>query len=97
MRVVSNTLLKLIVMPTQNAIDFIVNLKYDRIMRKRMNGLSPEQVHPFLETNGYTFSYDQFEDAVNYYKLRCPTEQDAFDMDEIKFWFRFITTTFEKQ
>jgi len=84
-------------MPTQNAIDFIVNLKYDRNMRKRMNGLAPEQIHPFLETNGYAFSHDQFEDAINYYKLRCPTEQDAFDMDEIKFWFRFITTVFEKQ
>jgi hypothetical protein len=84
-------------MAMQNAIDFIVNLKYDRNMRKRMNGLSPEQIHPFLETNGYIFSVDQFEDAINYYKLRCPTEQDAFDMDEIKFWFRFITTVFVKQ
>ena len=97
MRVITNALLKYKVMETQNAIDFIVNLKYDRNMRKRMNGLAPEQVHPFLETNGYIFSYDQFEDAVNYYKLRCPTEQDAFDMDEIKFWFRLITTVFKKQ
>ena len=84
-------------MPTQNAIDFIVNLKYDRNMRKRMNGLNPEQIQPFLKTYGYAFSYDQLEEAVNYYKVRCPTEQDAFDMDEIKFWYRFITTVFEKQ
>jgi hypothetical protein len=84
-------------MPTQNAIDFIVNLKYDRTLRRRMNELNPEQIHPFLETNGYAFSFDQFEDAINYYKLRCPTEQDAFDVDEIKFWFRFLTTVFEKQ
>ncbi len=83
-------------MPMQNAIDFIVNLKYDRNMRKRMNGLSPEQIHPFLETNGYSFSFDQFEDAINYYKLRCQSEQDAFDVDEVKFWFRYITTIFEK-
>jgi hypothetical protein len=84
-------------MATQNAIDFIVNLKYNRNMRKLMNGLTPEQVHPYLETNGYFFSFNQFEDAINYYKLRCPTEQDAFDMDEIKFWFSFLITTFEKQ
>jgi len=84
-------------MAIQNAIEFIGNLKYNRNLRNRMNGLAPEQIHPFLETNGYTFSFDQFEDAINYYKLRCPTEQDAFDIDEIKFWFRFITTVFEKQ
>ena len=84
-------------MPMQNAIDFIVNLKYDKNMRKRMNGLNPEQIPPFLVTNGYNFSFDQFEDAINYYKLRCPTEQDAYDVDEIKFWFQFITTVFEKQ
>ena len=84
-------------MALQNAIDFIVNLRYDRNMRKRMNRLAPEQIYPFLEINGYIFSFDQFEDAINYYKLRCPTEQDAFDVDEIKFWFRFITTVFKKQ
>jgi len=93
----SNTLLITTIMALQNAIDFIVNLRYDRNMRKRMNRLAPEQIYPFLEINGYIFSFDQFEDAINYYKLRCPTEQDAFDVDEIKFWFRFITTVFKKQ
>src|SRR5665647_2522547 len=97
MRVVSNTLLKFKIMATQNAIDFIVNLKYDRNMRKRMNELAPEQIHPFLETNGYAFSHDQFEDAINYYKIRFFKQKTAYDMDEIKFWFRFITTVFEKQ
>ena len=84
-------------MSMQNAIDFIVNLKCNRNLRKRMNGLPPEQIHPFLETNGYTFSFDEFGDAINFHKLRCLTEQDAYDVDEIKFWFRFITTVFEKQ
>jgi hypothetical protein len=84
-------------MPIQNAIDFIINLKLNKNMRMQMNGLIPEQIHPFLETNGYNFSFEQFEDAINYHKLRCTTEQDAFDVDEIKLWFRFITTIFEKQ
>jgi len=84
-------------MPTQNAIDFIVDLKYDRNLRSRMNRMKPEQVHPYLETIGYVFSFEQLEDAVNYYKLRCPTEEDAFDVEEIKFWFRFLTTVYEKQ
>lgn len=83
-------------MALQKAMDFIVNLKYDRNLRKRMNRLDPEQVHPFLETNGYSFTIDQFDDAINYYKLRCPTEQDAFDMDETKFWFQFLITVFDK-
>jgi len=84
-------------MPTQNAIDFIVDLKYDRNLRSRMNRMKPEQVHPYLETIGYAFTFEQLEDAVNYYKLRCPTEEDAFDVEEIKFWFRFLTTVYEKQ
>lgn len=83
-------------MPLQNAIDFIANLRYDLNLRKKMNRLTPERIQPFLESNGFTFTYEQFEDAINYYKLRCPTEYDAFEIDEIKFWFRFITTVFEK-
>lgn len=69
MRVMSNTLLRFKVMAIHNAIDFIVNLKYNSNLINRMIGLAPEQI----------------EDAINYYKLRCPTEQDAFETDEIKF------------
>ena len=83
-------------MPLQNAIEFIAKLKHDINLRRKMNELKPEQVHPFLETNGFYFSFEQFEDAANYYKLRCPTEQDALEIDEIKFWFRFLTTIFER-
>ena len=79
-------------MATQKAIDFIVNLKYDRILRRKMNGLAPQEVHPFLETIGYPISSDQFDDAVNYYKLRCPSEQDALSMDEIRTWFKYLTS-----
>lgn len=78
-------------MPTQNAIDFIVNLKYDRNLRKKINLMIPEMVHPFLETIGYAFTVEQLEDAVSYYKLRCPSEQHALEIDELKYWFRRIT------
>ena len=83
-------------MATQKAIDFIVNLKYDRILRRKMSRLAPHEVHPFLETIGYSISPDQFDDAVNYYKLRCPTEQDALLMDEIRTWFKYITNIIVK-
>ncbi len=79
-------------MPTQKAIDFIVNLRYDRILRRKMNGMKPEQVHPFLETMGYAFTLEQLEEAVRYYKLRSPSEQNALEIDEIKYWYRFLTT-----
>ena len=82
-------------MATQKAIDFIVNLKYDRILRKRMSRLTPQEVHPFLETIGYPITSDQFDDAVNYYKQRCPTEQDALIMDEIRTWFKYLTSVFK--
>ena len=78
-------------MATQKAIDFIVILKYDRILRRKMSRLAPQEVHPFLETIGYSITNDQFDDAVNYYKLRCPTEQDALLMDEIRTWFKYLT------
>ena len=84
-------------MALQKAIDFIINLKHDKNLRNKMNRLNAEQVHPFLEANGYYFTFDQFEDAINYYKLRCENEQEAFDMDEIKFWFTFLTTVFERK
>jgi len=84
-------------MPTQKAIDFIVNLRYDRILRKKMNQMRPEQVHPYLDTLGYSFTIEQLEDAVTYYKLRSPTEQAACEVDEIKYWFRFLTRVFDKK
>lgn len=84
-------------MPTQKAIDFIVNLRYDRTLRRKMNLLRPEQVHPFLESIGYAFTADQLEEAVNYYKLRSPSEQNAVEIDEIKYWFGFLTAVHPKQ
>ena len=84
-------------MPTQKAIDFIVNLRYDRNLLKRMNEMRPEQVHPYLETIGYVFTLEQLEDAVNYYKLRCPSDQSEQETDEIRFWHRFLTTIYQKQ
>ncbi len=82
-------------MPTQKAIDFIVNLRYDRNLRKRMDGMRPEQIHPYLETIGYSFTLEQLEDAVNYYKLRSPSEKSEQEIDEIKFWYRILTTMYE--
>ena len=79
-------------MATQKAIDFILNLKYDRILRQKMSGLAPQDVHPFLAKIGYRITTDQFDDAVNYYKLRCPSEQDALLMDEIRTWFKYLTS-----
>ena len=83
-------------MATQKAIDFILNLKYDRILRRKMNELTPQEVQPFLDKIGYQITSDQFDDAVNYYKLRCPSEQDALLMDEIRTWFKYITNIFVK-
>lgn len=84
-------------MPTQKAIDFIVNLRYDRTLRRKMDLLRPEQVHPFLESIGYAFTADQLEEAVNYYKLRSPSEQNALEIDEIKYWFGFLTAVNPKR
>lgn len=84
-------------MPLQKAIDFIENLRNNRILRTKMNQLDPEQVHPYLQTIGFSFSFEEFEDATNYYKIRALSEQDAFDIDEIKFWFQFLITKFEIQ
>jgi len=84
-------------MPLQKAKEFIENLRNDRSLHMKMNQLSPEQVQPYLLTIGFIFSFEEFEDAANYYKLRALSEQDAFDIDEIKFWFQFLITKFEKQ
>jgi hypothetical protein len=84
-------------MSIQNAIGFIENIKEDTILRRKINCLKPEDIHPFLEINGYSFSYDQFEDAINVCKLKCGSEQDAFDIDEIKFWFLFLSTIFQNK
>lgn len=83
-------------MSLQNAIGFIENIKEETILRRTINSLKPEEIHSFLDTKGYSFSFDQFEDAINVCKLKCASEQDAFDIDEIRFWFRFLTTIFQK-
>jgi hypothetical protein len=84
-------------MPTQKAMDFFVNLRYDRSLRKKMNLMSPEQVNPYLQTIGYAFTLEQLEEAVNYYKLRCPSEQSALEIDEIKYWYCFLTAVNPQQ
>jgi hypothetical protein len=83
-------------MSIQNAISLIEQIKEEPMLRKMLNSLNPEEIHPFLEANGFSFSPDQFDDAINVCKLKCASEQDAFDIDEIKFWFRFLTTIFQK-
>jgi len=82
-------------MIAQKAIDFIVNLKYDRNLRKKLNQLSPEEVDSYLKTIGYNFTTEQFEKAVNYYNLRCPSEKLIPEFQELNFWHRFLTSNFQ--
>lgn len=84
-------------MPTQKALDFIVNLRYDRSLRKKMNQLRQEQIHPYLETIGYTFTREQLEEAVKYYMFRFPEVKNQPEFDELKFWYDFMRSVYENQ
>jgi predicted ribosomally synthesized peptide with nif11-like leader len=79
-------------MSLQNALLFISKVKIDKALRQKINRLKSSEIAIALEQEGYSFTNEELEDAINSLKLKCATEEDAIEYEEIKLWFDLLNS-----
>ncbi len=77
-------------MALQNAIDFIADVHEKDELRKKVNAAEPSELFDTLENEGYKFSSDEFEEAVNVVHVQCKFEEQAMALLQVAHWFRLL-------
>lgn len=80
-------------MPIQNAISLMDAIDSDPNLREQMYRYSEaDELVAYLQTIGYGFTADEFEDAVRYQHVRCQTLEAAQELLHKADWLRFQIT-----
>jgi predicted ribosomally synthesized peptide with nif11-like leader len=78
-------------MSIHNAIRLLNAIDSDPGIRDRMYQCKDsEQLMAYLESQGYAFTSDELEDAINALHVRCQTLEDAQSLLHKADWLRFM-------
>lgn len=77
-------------MAIQNAIDFISDVHYKDDLRRRVNLSDKKELFTTLEEEGYAFTSEEFEEAVNVVHVKCKLEEQAMALLQVAHWFRLL-------
>jgi len=77
-------------MALKNAIRFIDEIRNNDEFRLRLTNMSSKDVHEYLSTIDMKFSYEEFEDSTRFLMLRCSHEQDAMEIKDLLYWYKFL-------
>ncbi|MFI3320663.1 MAG: Nif11-like leader peptide family natural product precursor [Rikenellaceae bacterium] len=78
-------------MSIQNAMNFIERVPQDDDFRTacyRCKGGA--ELMDYLESEGYKFDDNEFENACNMLHMKCADASAAYDLHEIKSWFLIL-------
>lgn len=74
-----------------NALNFIKQAMADNDLRDRLNGASTlTELHGVLLNEGFSFSADEFEDAVNSQLVKCEDWESASQLKEFQMWWELL-------
>lgn len=79
-------------MSLQSALDFISKVKIDKNFRQQFNRLKSEEITTVLKQENYNFTNEEFEDAINSLKIKCASEEEAIEYEEIKLWLELLNS-----
>jgi predicted ribosomally synthesized peptide with nif11-like leader len=83
-------------MSIKNVINLIEAVDSSHGLREKLNScIGPKEFSYYLESNGYNFSGEEFEDAVRMLHLRCQEQEEAELVLEKALWLRFLIQTNE--
>lgn len=77
-------------MALQHAINFISDVHVKDNLRKSVNTASKLELFSTLEEEGYPFSSEEFEEAVNVVHVKCKVEEQAMALMQVAHWFRLL-------
>lgn len=77
-------------MALQHAINFISDVHEKDDLRKSVNAVSRNELFSTLEKEGYAFSAEDFEEAVNVVHVQCKFEEQAMALMQVAHWFRLL-------
>jgi hypothetical protein len=78
-------------MPIRNAVHLLNAIESDSKLREGMYSCNDqEEFDSCLNSNGYIFDYDEFEDAVHYLHLRCKTIESVQCLFHKAEWLRYL-------
>lgn len=77
-------------MALQNAINFISDVHEKDELRKSVNASEQKQLFETLEKEGYKFTSEEFEEAVNVVHVQCKFEEQAMALLQVAHWFRLL-------
>lgn len=77
-------------MALQDAINFISDVHVKDDLRKSVNATEKANLFFTLKKEGYPFTTDDFEEAVNMVHVKCKEEEQAMALMQVAHWFRLL-------
>lgn len=78
-------------MPIRNAVYLLKAIESDSKLRESMYSCKDNvEFDTCLNSNGYIFDYEEFEDAVHFLHLRCQTIENAQCLFHKSEWLRYL-------
>lgn len=78
-------------MPINSAVQLINAIDHSTNLRQTLNSLSdPVEITDYLNSLGYLFTPNEFEDAVRMLHVRCQTEEEASLLMIKVMWLRYL-------
>ncbi len=79
-------------MSIQNAMNFIARVPQDDTLRTACYQCKGRtELTQLLESEGYKFDENEFENACNMLHFKCADESAAYALHEIKSWFLILS------
>lgn len=75
-------------MPINDAIQFINAVSQNTDLRKSLYAVPQSAILAHLAQLGFVFSWPEFDDASRLLHLRCQSEEQAFHLQQVVWWFR---------
>jgi predicted ribosomally synthesized peptide with nif11-like leader len=81
-------------MAIQNAMNLIRDVKNDVDLRYNLHTIHQSDVEMFLEEQGYKFTYQEFEEAINMMHVKCQTHEEADELMQVVMWLKLLFTVY---
>jgi hypothetical protein len=77
-------------MPIIDAMKFIKSVAADEELRNILYTLPTEKIYQELETLGFKFDVNDFEESINMLHVKCQTEEEVEQLFQVVNWFKML-------
>ncbi|NBC84341.1 MAG: hypothetical protein GVY19_13310 [Bacteroidetes bacterium] len=77
-------------MSVKHAMNLIQDAKKNFALRTKLNGLSQNELKPYLYKTGYVFTPEDFDMAADHLHMQCQTYNQADEHLQLVMWLRLL-------